>query len=244
MDISFEAVLDPDLAPPAEPVVLETLPVLAPFDTQPVSVQVQRFAEQIRLLKEEAEKILVITDQATAERATELGVLAKKLTKELTNLKKYYERPHTEYVNTLRNIFKVFLDPCEFVPRFLSPKLSAWRTFQDNERRRRIAEQEALVKKQQEEEAKKAQESADKGAAYTPVTPAPVVVPEVPKTTRTSGGSSSQRKEWTFEITDPDLVPLKYRPINETLIRKDVRGGLREIPGVRVYQDYITGFRT
>ena len=122
--------------------------------------------------------------------------------------------------------------------------MSAWRTFQDNERRRRIAEQEALVKKQQEEEAKKAQESADKGAAYTPVTPAPVVVPEVPKTTRTTEGSSSQRKEWTFEITDPDLVPLKYRPVSEILIRKDVRAGLREIPGVRVYQDYITGFRT
>lgn len=242
MEISFEAALNPEAQAAAE--AAPELPVLAPFDTQPVSARVEMFAQQVRLLLKEAEGIQIITDQATADRATELGVMAKKLSKELVAHKQYYEAPHSEYVKKVRNLFKVFLDPLVAIPPMLGRKLSDWRIFQENERRRRIAEQEALARKIQKEEEQKARESAEKGAAYTPVAPAPVVVPEVPKTTRTTEGSSSQRKEWTFKIVDPDKVPNEYRVIDEKAIRKAVKAGIREIPGVEIFQDYITGFRT
>ncbi len=43
---------------------------------------------------------------------------------------------------------------------------------------------------------------------------------------------------YTFEIFDPDAVPMNYRPISEQLIRKDVNAhGLQaNIPGVKVYE--------
>ena len=155
----------------------------------------------------------------------------------------YYEAPHKEFQKKLKNITRRFKDPLKRVPDICRRKLSDFRLFQENERRRKIAEQEALVKKLQKEEEQKAQESAERGAAYTPVAPAPVVVPPVPKATRTTEGSSSQRLDWTFEVADPDLVPIKYRSVDEKLVRKDVKAGVREIPGVRIYQDYITSFK-
>jgi chromosome segregation ATPase len=41
---------------------------------------------------------------------------------------------------------------------------------------------------------------------------------------------------WDFEVTNPDLVPMQYRPINYELIAKDVRElkGACAIPGVEV----------
>jgi hypothetical protein len=76
------------------------------------------------------------------------------------------------------------------------------------------------------------------------VTVATPVVPEVAKVTRTVEGSASQRKEWTHEILNPDEVPREYCSVDERLIRKAVKGGVREIPGVRIYEDYITSFRS
>jgi hypothetical protein len=54
-----------------------------------------------------------------------------------------------------------------------------------------------------------------------------------------SGFSTSVKgttKTWTFEIIDSTLVPRQYMEINESLIRKAVLAGTRDIPGVKIYQ--------
>jgi len=55
----------------------------------------------------------------------------------------------------------------------------------------------------------------------------------VPKVT---GAGSKTYTVWDFEITDPDRVPLKYRPIDRALIAKEVRESkdATDIPGVKV----------
>lgn len=44
-------------------------------------------------------------------------------------------------------------------------------------------------------------------------------------------------KVWKFKITDPSLVPREYLTVDETLVRRAVAGGSREIPGVEIYQE-------
>lgn len=63
-----------------------------------------------------------------------------------------------------------------------------------------------------------------------------VIVPEVPKVT---GSASKTHTVWKYEITDPALVPLRYRPIDEAAIARDVRTLKSdcEIPGVRIYSE-------
>jgi hypothetical protein len=246
MNITF----DPDVVPEPEPETFHQNPTppdtsLVPFDPQPVAAHVhQRFAQEVFLIQAEVDNMGIITEQTAADRATEIGAVCKRKLKELKAIKEETERPHRDYLRQLGNIFKQFQDPLEHFPRVLGQKLADFRRFQENERRRKIAAQEAEARRLREAEEKKAQEAAEKGAPYEPVAPAPVVVEEPPKVTRTAEGSSSQRKDWTFEITDPEKVPNEYRVIDEKMIRKAVKAGIREIPGVRIYQDYVTQFRT
>ncbi len=49
--------------------------------------------------------------------------------------------------------------------------------------------------------------------------------------------------KWTFEIVDPNQVPNGYWAIDEAAIKTDIANGVREIPGVRIYEEVITTFR-
>lgn len=49
--------------------------------------------------------------------------------------------------------------------------------------------------------------------------------------------------KWAFEITDRNQVPNGYWVIDEAAIKNDIAKGVREIPGVRIYEEAITTYR-
>jgi hypothetical protein len=49
-------------------------------------------------------------------------------------------------------------------------------------------------------------------------------------------GSMTTNTEWTFEITDSAAVPRPYCEPVDSLLRKAVKAGVREIAGVRIYE--------
>ncbi|GAB3780562.1 hypothetical protein GCM10028818_32990 [Spirosoma horti] len=49
--------------------------------------------------------------------------------------------------------------------------------------------------------------------------------------------------KWTFNIVDPNQVPNGYWIIDEGAIKADIANGVREIPGVRIYEEAVTTFR-
>ena len=49
--------------------------------------------------------------------------------------------------------------------------------------------------------------------------------------------------KWTFDIKDRNQVPNGYWVIDEAAIRADIANGVRDIPGVRIYEEAITTFR-
>ncbi|WP_018619429.1 hypothetical protein [Spirosoma luteum] len=48
---------------------------------------------------------------------------------------------------------------------------------------------------------------------------------------------------WAFTIVDSNQVPNGYWSIDESLIKKAIADGTRDIPGIRIYQEAITTFR-
>ena len=70
-----------------------------------------------------------------------------------------------------------------------------------------------------------------------PPPPVPIEKTEEKKTVNTLNGSATTKLVWTFEIEDTKKVPNGYKVINEKAIRAAVKAGVREIPGVRIYQD-------
>lgn len=49
--------------------------------------------------------------------------------------------------------------------------------------------------------------------------------------------------KWTFEIIDRNQVPNGYWAIDETAIKAAIASGVRDIPGVRIYEEAITTYR-
>jgi hypothetical protein len=49
--------------------------------------------------------------------------------------------------------------------------------------------------------------------------------------------------KWAFEITDRNQVPNGYWVIDEAAIKNDIAKGVREIPGIRIYEEAITTYR-
>lgn len=94
---------------------------------------------------------------------------------------------------------------------------------------------DALLANEEAEEAnrKAALQLEESKQAIREVATLPVNAPA-----KVTGSASKTFEVWRYEITDPALVPLKYRPIDEAAIARDVRAdkGDCQIPGVRVYK--------
>lgn len=107
-------------------------------------------------------------------------------------------------------------------------------------------ERQAAARKAAEERLealRKAEEEAKKIEVVAPTVVAPVVQ-EAPKVTRTESGSASQRKVWTFEVVNEAEVPREFLAVDEGRIRDAVKMGVRSIPGVRIFEETKTIFRT
>ncbi len=61
-----------------------------------------------------------------------------------------------------------------------------------------------------------------------PITIAPVV---------NKIGNMQTVKRWTFEIIDFSKVPDDYKSLNNTEVNGAIRSGIRDIPGLKIYQE-------
>ena len=130
----------------------------------------------------------------------------------------------------------------------------------------KFREYSRLQEMKRREAEKKAQKAAralqakiNKEAAEKKIEPVPIPVPSLPlkqAPTRTEEGSGSMKQVWTFEIEDWTKVERKHleaiavvamemtpaKAEHHPVIRKVfmpmiISGGVRQIPGIRIYQD-------
>jgi hypothetical protein len=98
----------------------------------------------------------------------------------------------------------------------------------------------AALNAQREAEARKAVQNGEPAVPMEPEVTAPVVVaPVVPvqKVFRSETGSSVHlRKDWVWDILDISLIPAKYLVVDKVSVNQAVKSGIREIPGIRIYE--------
>jgi len=221
-----------------------------PYDMKPVKAALEPFNEAIAEMSKQAEA-LSITDAASAEVAVELASRAKKAVKQIESARKSFVEKPKQYAKEVDGLAKFFATKLEAIASVVGEKHAQFQRKQEEERRR--LEEEARkeaerLRKAAEEEARKAAEEA-KANGEEP--PAPVQVeitaPAVPKTdnvVRSQAGTAHVRQDWKFAIENVAAVPREYLMVDERAIREAVKNGVREIPGVRVFQETKTVFRT
>lgn len=96
-----------------------------------------------------------------------------------------------------------------------------------------VAQRSAIRDVEQAAEAARRAEEEARTAA-----PLPIAAPAVVAPARLEGGgaSVSVRKRWTFEVVDEAQVDRRFVKLDTAAVRAAIREGLRESPGLRIYQ--------
>jgi hypothetical protein len=231
---------------------------------EPVAVpEPKEKALKARALEVQKEaQVLIIANPAAyaqaAERLKQVVIEKKNAQARVDAIKK---PAYTTYQETLK-LEKDVITPYAAAEKWLKDGMARYLAAEEAERRRKEAELAAENRRKAQEEAdRKAKEIADQdakileaqgekevaaqvrsnpmpiAAAYV----APVVLQkEVPNVT-----GVSSRKNWSFRIANPDLVPNEYKVIDDKKIRAVVKalGDKANIAGVEVYEDTTIAVR-
>jgi len=196
----------------------------------------------------------VVTDEASQNEAITMAGQAKKLATAIEKKRKEVIEAPGEFVKTVNSFVKVFRDSLDDIDRKLKAGIQSHMTkiqMEQREAQERARIEAAKIQHeldlraaelnaQREAEAHKAAEKGEPAAPVEPEVIAPVVVaPVVPvqKVFRSETGSSVHlRKDWVWDILDISLIPGKYLVVDKVSVNQAIKSGIREIPGIRIYE--------
>lgn len=205
--------------------------------------------KEIAIIRHEARGLvdnardLVIVDEDSALVATRMLVSATGAKRKLEEQRIFLVKPLNDHVKDINTLFKEWIKPLDNADSILRRKLLEF-----SQEQRRVYEKAEAERLEQERLAAEALAAESDNilldendnailegddfpdAEYVPPPPAPKTVQY------TAGGSTGVRKTWVFEVVDETLVPSNYLMVDEGAISLAVREGVREIPGVRIYQ--------
>lgn len=133
---------------------------------------------------------------------------------------------------TVDDHFKKLAKPLEDACNAVVAALNAW------QRKKLEAEREA--QRRAEEEARKAATPFDEEPP--PPAPAPQVAARV-VSSATGRVQASVSTVWKYELVSLKDVPREYLQLNDAAVKLAVGSGVREIPGIRIYEDVRTAIR-
>ncbi|MDP3937580.1 MAG: hypothetical protein Q8R92_05525 [Deltaproteobacteria bacterium] len=199
---------------------------------------------------------LRVSSEETKTTATALLGACRKIQKDAEAKRVSLVKPLNDHVKAINDLFREVLAPFVEADKHLDGQLLARR----REEIRLAAEATAAAERQRLEaeamlrEAERA-EAAGKAAIAESLLDTAVareqgariaeVQAQAPaRVVRTAAGTSSVRKTWTFKVLDPEAIPREYLELNEACVRKAIMAGVREIPGIEVYQEESLSVRT
>ena len=190
----------------------------------------EHYHEEIDKLEEKANALDVVSDEA-AKTATEMLVQIKGVVGQVEDKRKEAIGPADKYVRSVNAFVKPFRDRLNDVAEIPRNKLGIYQYNKELKRREEERKaKEALAEKQRQldEEAKKKN--------LEPVKLPEVTVPKKPQPVRTDSGTSSVRMVWDYKVVDISQVPRDYLILNERGVKAAIKGGIRNIPGLEIFE--------
>jgi len=198
---------------------------------EPIQKEFAKYKPQLTDLEKQA-KELEVKDQGTFQIAIDGAGTAKNLIKAIDGRKAEITAPYREFNNQVNNAAKFFTEPLKRIADSFSRKSGDYQYQLDLARRRQEKAIEEANRKLQADLDKQAKKDGVDAPTVTPVKPAK---PE--NVIHTEGGHSQHlRKQWVGEIEDPEKVPREYCSPDQRLINNAVKMGVREIPGVKIFE--------
>ena len=197
--------------------------------------------EEKSLISDPEVKIIIQNSDDLRKAVNELEVNSKEkemsateLTGKIVEYKKLVNKKRKELTDPLEKIKKMFIseansiiEPLTKLEKILRDKNIAYHNYLEDQ-----AEKERI---KHEKKMEKAIENNK---------PMPVEKPvEVEKNVKSESSTMSYKKTWTFTITDASKLPAEYLVPDVVKIRKMVQAGIRDIPGIRIYEETGSSLR-
>jgi len=198
----------------------EVLPRDEPLDLE---AAFERYRNQIGAMVQEAMGTRV-ESETDAEKVLGYAGEARRLFKKIETSRKELTEPARRLVASVNDKAKVFTEKLKEVETILIQKVEEWKC--------------ALRLKAVEEEAEREELSEVFGDA------APLPFETAPSTLRGKGVTSYEKEEWAYAIVDLNLVPREYLMVDETKIQRQIKNGVRHIPGIKMSVSQKTVLRT
>lgn len=208
------------------------------LDIEAAKVRFEPYLEKIDGMWAEASALTVNNDTQN-EYAVTLGTSSKQLCKKIEDVRKEIIEEPNEYVKSVNAFAKIFTEKLQVIESLMKQKIAQYRAVQEQKRR----EAELAAKKAADELQKQLNAQA-KALGTEPVQVATPIIPIGPPVTRTETGAAHGRKAWTFEVENEPEIPREYLEVSTKKINDAIRGGIRQIAGIKIYQKDTTTFRT
>ena len=135
-----------------------------------------------------------------------------------------FTKPLNESLTAINATFKELSVPLNEVKIIVTNRIMSWRR----------SEQE---KAEKEEARRRAIQEAHRDQGHQ------VNAPVVMEKQKAVVGNISVRKIWKYRIEDFSKLSDKFKEINQTEINNSIRAGVREIAGLKIYQEEISTIR-
>lgn len=173
-----------------------------------------------------AENFLIVSEQ-TADTANKVLHWIAEAKKQLEERRKFFVQPLNDQVKKINALFKGISEPIEKADGIIRGKVVEWRARIEEEARKKEEELRRKAEKQRQKEVERAEAKGE-----IPPPPLPIPVVEVPNTV---DGVSTMRV-WTYEVEDIGKVPREFLILDSGAIMREIRQGIRQISGLRIYQ--------
>jgi hypothetical protein len=195
--------------------------------------QLMKFRSAIQGMASEVEALEISDDQAE-KRAAEMTAQARVLIKQIEEKQKQIIEEPQKFVKAVQTFTLPFRKDLDEIVGKVKRKLEAYGYTKE------LARREA--EKRAKEATEKIQKEMDERAAKAGVEPVTIITPMIPEKrgpVRTETGTTSYVPVWDYEIIEVAKIPARYLaadPTNRAAVMESVRAGVREIPGLRIFE--------
>lgn len=185
---------------------------------------------------------IVINNEDTLAKGKDVVASAKKYSNEIEKIRVDLTKP---YLEAQRNIKSIADDLKNMLDKGIKPLSDRILNYELEQRRIREAEQARLA----EEARKKEEELKAIAAANAPTTTEVEKKVEEFKAVQAQAAAVAApvkdniKSVWTFEVLDFSKVPLEFLMLNEAKINQAIRGGARDISGLRIFEELKSSIR-
>jgi len=169
-----------------------------------------------------------ITTQDDYSKAADFLKMIKNKISWLEDKRMSYTKPLDESKKQIKADFDEIINPLETLVNDVKTKMLVW---QKEEQKRRDEEQKRI-----DAEALKSLKEKGESEAVVPVV-------ESVKSVKGSFATVSVRKIQKWRLVDFKAVPDEFKTVNDSLVTQAVKGGLKSIPGIEIYEEETLAIR-